>query len=205
MLIIAYGPSDRYSSCLLEPTSCDEDNEGADTSSSMSDNQLGGLHAEPVLASATPGSDARLSNGHTTDVPEESSIIRCICSFDDDDGLTVLCEICNTWQHIDCYYPNRDVPEVHKCVRCEPSRHYDAKVPRSDKHSLALLFRQERRSQNGAPMPKHKEEDKRPVARQWRSSRQVLRSRAHIRKSSRATGETSKDYSQNNRLRFHHH
>lgn len=52
---------------------------------------------------------------------EESFTIKCICGFSDDDGNTVLCEKCNTWQHIVCYYIHMDdVPEVHECTDCSP-------------------------------------------------------------------------------------
>ncbi|KAF5863179.1 hypothetical protein ETB97_010524 [Aspergillus alliaceus] len=62
-------------------------------------------------------------NGAVSDsaVPEEEPYtIKCICAFEDDDGNTVFCEGCETWQHIECYYHGRDVPEVHNCVDCEP-------------------------------------------------------------------------------------
>ncbi|KAH8728956.1 hypothetical protein GQ44DRAFT_674485 [Phaeosphaeriaceae sp. PMI808] len=52
---------------------------------------------------------------------EESSTIKCICGFSDDDGNTVLCEKCDTWQHIACYYETpQDVPDVHECADCSP-------------------------------------------------------------------------------------
>ncbi|KAL4917256.1 hypothetical protein BDW62DRAFT_86678 [Aspergillus aurantiobrunneus] len=69
-------------------------------------------------------------NGAVSDsVPpeeEEPYTIKCICAFEDDDGNTVFCEGCETWQHIECYYHGRDVPEVHNCVDCEP-RHLDGR------------------------------------------------------------------------------
>ncbi|KAI9839224.1 MAG: hypothetical protein M1819_003217 [Sarea resinae] len=51
---------------------------------------------------------------------DEPYTIKCICNFQDDDGSTVFCERCETWQHIECYYPTRDVPDVHNCRDCEP-------------------------------------------------------------------------------------
>lgn len=54
-------------------------------------------------------------------VEDESSTIKCICGFADDDGNTVLCEKCDTWQHIVCYYESAShVPDVHECVDCLP-------------------------------------------------------------------------------------
>ena len=52
---------------------------------------------------------------------EEDGVIKCFCNYQEDDGATVLCEKCNTWQHIECYYASpSDVPDVHECADCEP-------------------------------------------------------------------------------------
>lgn len=58
---------------------------------------------------------------------EEDYTIKCICGFYDDDGNTVFCERCDTWQHTQCYYfENGEVPDVsgidHWCAECEPRR-----------------------------------------------------------------------------------
>ncbi|KAI1817492.1 hypothetical protein GGS20DRAFT_11121 [Poronia punctata] len=56
---------------------------------------------------------------------EEPYTIKCICDFPDDDGNTIYCDVCDTWQHIECYYPN-NMDEVtrddfsHSCVECKP-------------------------------------------------------------------------------------
>ncbi|KAF2847031.1 hypothetical protein T440DRAFT_216080 [Plenodomus tracheiphilus IPT5] len=87
-------------------------------------------HAEPQPASLAlfnaPPAPPSLSNGspaplHGPIEEEESSTIKCICGFAEDDGNTVLCEKCNTWQHIVCYYEiAAQVPEVHECTDCLP-------------------------------------------------------------------------------------
>lgn len=56
---------------------------------------------------------------------EEDYTIKCICGFQDDDGNTVFCERCETWQHIQCYYfYHGTVPDVskveHSCADCDP-------------------------------------------------------------------------------------
>lgn len=58
---------------------------------------------------------------------EDEGIIKCICNFTHDDGATVFCEKCNTWQHIDCYYhPLGEAEKVkqedfdHSCADCNP-------------------------------------------------------------------------------------
>jgi len=77
---------------------------------------------DPYPVPAPPGSP--LANGTISDSvapdEEEPYTIKCICQFDEDDGSTVFCEGCETWQHIICYYPDKRVPDVHNCVDCEP-------------------------------------------------------------------------------------
>ncbi|KAI9677744.1 MAG: hypothetical protein M1829_002516 [Trizodia sp. TS-e1964] len=77
----------------------------------------------PSLANATNG----FHHGASLPEEEEPYTIKCICIFDDDDGNTVFCEKCETWQHIDCYYPEEiglevlnAADRVHNCVDCEP-------------------------------------------------------------------------------------
>lgn len=56
---------------------------------------------------------------------ESDGSIQCICRYSDDDGNTIFCEECKTWQHIACYYPGREteVSEdqfAHSCADCKP-------------------------------------------------------------------------------------
>ena len=56
-------------------------------------------------------------------VIKEDYMIKCICDHQEDDGGTILCEICNTLQHIECYYAGTSPPaehETHACIDCEP-------------------------------------------------------------------------------------
>jgi hypothetical protein len=56
---------------------------------------------------------------------EEPYTIKCICDYFEDDGNTIYCETCVTWQHIECYYPD-NIDEAcaedftHFCVECNP-------------------------------------------------------------------------------------
>lgn len=79
----------------------------------------------PVTAPPLP---SPVPNGTVSDVAQEDEpyTIKCICAFQDDDGHTVFCETCETWQHIECYYHGKDVPDIHTCADCEP-RPLDAK------------------------------------------------------------------------------
>lgn len=59
--------------------------------------------APPVAGPAlkpTPTQDPASALG---DEPEDYTI-KCICGFNEDDGNTVYCEHCDTWQHTECYY-----------------------------------------------------------------------------------------------------
>ncbi|KAF3767716.1 hypothetical protein M406DRAFT_80190, partial [Cryphonectria parasitica EP155] len=56
---------------------------------------------------------------------KEEDSIQCICDFSGDDGNTIFCEECKTWQHIACYYPGRETEALeeefrHSCADCEP-------------------------------------------------------------------------------------
>ncbi|POS87730.1 hypothetical protein EPUL_000467 [Erysiphe pulchra] len=56
---------------------------------------------------------------------EEPYTIKCICDYSDDDGNTIYCEKCDTWQHIECFYPGRvdDASREdfnHLCADCKP-------------------------------------------------------------------------------------
>ncbi|KAL3303457.1 PHD-finger domain-containing protein [Colletotrichum asianum] len=56
---------------------------------------------------------------------EEPYTIKCICHFSDDDGNTIYCETCDTWQHIECFYPNSREEALredfaHSCADCKP-------------------------------------------------------------------------------------
>lgn len=79
----------------------------------------------PVTAATTVASPDLPINPAYED-EEEPYTIKCICAFQDDDGSTVFCERCETWQHIICYYNDQDVPDIHNCADCEP-RDLDAK------------------------------------------------------------------------------
>ncbi|KAL2258089.1 hypothetical protein VTK26DRAFT_8734 [Humicola hyalothermophila] len=68
---------------------------------------------------------ARDANRKQETVEEEPYTIKCICNFTDDDGNTIFCETCETWQHIECYYPDNvedalRIDFAHSCAECEP-------------------------------------------------------------------------------------
>ncbi|MCJ1468115.1 hypothetical protein MMC07_006743 [Pseudocyphellaria aurata] len=81
--------------------------------------------AGPAPSSAKPPDPSTSTEILVDD--EEDYTIKCICGYQDDDGNTVLCEGCETWQHIACYYYSSkegtmvDVSSIeHNCAECEP-------------------------------------------------------------------------------------
>ena len=56
--------------------------------------------------------------------PGEEYTIKCRCENPKDNASnTVLCEECDTWQHIHCYYGEVPVPDVLLCQDCRPAGH----------------------------------------------------------------------------------
>ncbi len=78
---------------------------------------------------------------------EEDYTIKCICGFHDDDGNTVFCDRCDTWQHTECYYfRNGEVLDVsdidHWCADCKPRQldvrgAYERQLMRREQPDLA--------------------------------------------------------------------
>lgn len=78
----------------------------------------------PVTASIhSPALNGAISDSVPLE-DEEPYTIKCICAFEDDDGNTVFCEKCETWQHIECYYHGQEVPDEHFCTDCSPKPLY---------------------------------------------------------------------------------
>ena len=99
---------------------------------------------------------------------DEEYIIKCICGFQDDDGNTVYCERCDTWQHTVCYYfdengvaPSKEILGSidHFCADCKP-RPLDTRaaikrqVNRKADISSNTLWMQRNEQQSNAPPEK---------------------------------------------------
>lgn len=77
-----------------------------------------------ISPKATPALPHHVSSKVET-VDEEPYTIKCICGFIDDDGNTIYCEKCDTWQHIECFYPHNTQDAYredfsHLCAECNP-------------------------------------------------------------------------------------
>ncbi|KAL9125395.1 MAG: hypothetical protein Q9217_005396 [Psora testacea] len=144
-------------------------------------------HSSPYLNShiasaAEPRTDFTLSP--TKSVPpsciappdeqeDDDSTIKCICGFKHDDGNSVFCERCNTWQHTECYYyieqedrlPPKDELEaiLHLCTDCEPRPlNIQAAVRRQKPRSLETDHDERKAKKSGSKS--HKKKTKIPDA-----------------------------------------
>ncbi|KFY15499.1 hypothetical protein V492_01947 [Pseudogymnoascus sp. VKM F-4246] len=81
--------------------------------------------SQPVSQSPVTANPRSAPGAATDSVDEEPYTIKCICDYSDDDGNTIYCERCDTWQHIECFYPG-NVEEAsrddfsHFCADCNP-------------------------------------------------------------------------------------
>ncbi|MCJ1291935.1 hypothetical protein MMC34_003485 [Xylographa carneopallida] len=85
---------------------------------------------DTVAISKSSLPETTLLNPSLNGLEEEDYTIKCICGYQEDDGNTVFCEQCNTWQHVDCYYYKKDPPgddDEHGCADCTPELELDAK------------------------------------------------------------------------------
>nr|OQO23543.1 hypothetical protein B0A51_10931 [Rachicladosporium sp. CCFEE 5018] len=90
---------------------------------------------------------------HRTAQPTESTgddeAINCFCGNNEDDGNTVQCDGCNTWQHISCYYPhfgNSSLDDLsHWCEDCRPQT-------QSDRHAAFIAQKEANEEKYG---PQH--------------------------------------------------
>lgn len=81
--------------------------------------------SQPTASSPGPAVVKDESSHQDDTADEEPYTIKCICNFTDDDGNTIYCETCDTWQHLDCFYPNNREEATredfaHSCADCKP-------------------------------------------------------------------------------------
>ncbi|KAF8541311.1 hypothetical protein BDD12DRAFT_878888 [Trichophaea hybrida] len=85
---------------------------------------------------------------------DSSGEIQCICEYDEDDGYTICCDACGTWQHIACMQLREgELPEKYLCSNCLP-RPVDA---RKAKELQRQRRRDEKRKRSANASHKKKE------------------------------------------------
>ncbi|KAF1981373.1 hypothetical protein K402DRAFT_398563 [Aulographum hederae CBS 113979] len=68
---------------------------------------------------------------------EDTDVINCICGNNVEQGHEILCDNCNTWQHVACYYASpdaKDLPDVHECEECRPGHALRDRTPIQPHH-----------------------------------------------------------------------
>lgn len=98
---------------------------------------------------------------------DEPYTIKCICDYSEDDGATVYCETCDTWQHIECFYPGRveDASRAdfrHSCADCKPrplDKHHATERQRHQRQNRAINDSAEKKTKR-PPSKSHKKKSK---------------------------------------------
>lgn len=64
-------------------------------------------------------------NDLTEQEAEEELKVKCPCGNDEDDGLMILCGVCDHWQHAICFQilKHDEAPQFHVCVDCAKGEH----------------------------------------------------------------------------------
>ncbi|KAK3944888.1 SET domain-containing protein 3 [Diplogelasinospora grovesii] len=99
---------------------------------------------------------------------EEPYTIKCICNFTDDDGNTIYCEKCDTWQHIECYYPDNVEDALredfsHSCAECDPrSLDRQQAIERQKARTTAVPVVEEEATDKKPKRPPSKSHKKKP-------------------------------------------
>lgn len=77
-------------------------------------------------------------NDHTTQETEEEMKVKCPCGNNEDDGLMVLCGVCDHWQHAVCFdiLKQDEAPPLHVCNDCAKGK-YSGKCTDSTLVSLS--------------------------------------------------------------------
>lgn len=118
----------------------------------------------PNAASGPPIKDESPAKAEGGD--EEPYTIKCICTFSDDDGNTIYCEACDTWQHIECFYPDNREEAIredfaHACADCNP-RPLDRKkaIDRTFRLTHAVVGDPHEKKTKRLPSKSHKKKPK---------------------------------------------
>jgi hypothetical protein len=118
----------------------------------------------------TPTLPAHDVSSKVETLEEEPYTIKCICGFSDDDGNTIYCETCDTWQHIECFYPHNTQDAyredfAHSCADCKPrpldrQRAFDRQSQRQSRQKDTAADAPERNKKRPPSSKSHKKKAK---------------------------------------------
>ncbi|KAF9958799.1 Histone-Lysine N-Methyltransferase ash1l [Mortierella alpina] len=72
-----------------------------------------------------PARKSSRAKGKTKKAEADTDVIRCLCKTLDDEGIMVMCETCQVWQHCSCVGlgEGKATPELYYCELCQPQLH----------------------------------------------------------------------------------
>lgn len=102
----------------------------------------------PQEASLGPATQPPVTQGSRIHASDDN-VVRCPCGVNEDDGLMVLCALCQVWQHAVCFgfLEETSVPNIHICIMCSKQHGRPAtdpsltKLPHSELQSVCLWRR----------------------------------------------------------------
>ncbi|KAI5816858.1 hypothetical protein BZA77DRAFT_245942 [Pyronema omphalodes] len=105
-----------------------------------------------------PGLQQLVSNSTSAQIHEtgdSNGVIQCICECPEDDGYTIQCDGCSSWQHIACMQvPSEELSSKYSCSICMP-RPVDAKRAKE----MQRLRRREEKKRRRIANPSHKKKE----------------------------------------------
>ncbi|KAK7099160.1 HORMA domain-containing protein 1-like isoform X2 [Littorina saxatilis] len=74
----------------------------------------------PLVSPAKPEPSKEAAPATPNTPKEDDFSVRCACGCNEDDGLMIVCDVCNCWQHAVCYriLDEEHAPEEHTCDTC---------------------------------------------------------------------------------------
>jgi hypothetical protein len=116
------------------------------------------IMTENPTVPSPPGLQQLVSNSTSAQIHEtgdSNGVIQCICECPEDDGYTIQCDGCSSWQHIACMQvPSEELSSKYSCSICMP-RPVDAKRAKE----LQRLRRREEKKRRRIANPSHKKKE----------------------------------------------
>ncbi|KAF9289714.1 Histone-Lysine N-Methyltransferase ash1l [Mortierella alpina] len=110
-----------------------------------------------------PARKSSRAKGKTKKAEADTDVIRCLCKTLDDEGIMVMCETCQVWQHCSCVGlgEGKATPEFYYCELCQPQLH-----PFSVRDGVVLskVDRQQQQKATASPSSTTKAPRKRPIS-----------------------------------------
>ncbi|CEJ85938.1 Putative Phd-finger domain-containing protein [[Torrubiella] hemipterigena] len=129
---VSYSDSDKYYETNSDTDSEEHDDTMAsnkrrvvEQASEQAEDDTTTSTSQPRGANASETLRMRDLANEESDAEEEGGKIKCPCNRPDDDGDIIYCETCDTWQHIECFYPDNQEEATredfaHSCHDCKP-------------------------------------------------------------------------------------